>query len=107
MIGNSLKKTSEIKGRLFDPHFTTKEVGKGRGMGLCMVQGIMKNSGGGIVLDAKPGAGTCFALYFPLADMPTKVEARTETTIPSGPERILASGPGWLRSLLLGCFRYA
>jgi CheY-like chemotaxis protein len=79
----------EIKERIFDPYFTTKETGKGTGMGLCMVQGIMKNSGGGIVLDTQPGAGTSFALYFPLVDMPASTVARTDTTIPCGSEHIL------------------
>ena len=79
----------EIKGRIFDPYFTTKVVGKGTGMGLCMVLGIMKNSGGGIVLDSQPGEGTRFVLYFPLADMPASMQDRKEATILSGSERIL------------------
>lgn len=52
-------------GKIFDPYFTTKEVGKGSGMGLAIVSGIVKSYGGKIAVDSTPGVGTTFTLTFP------------------------------------------
>ena len=48
----------EIMDRIFEPYFTTKEVGKGTGMGLSVVHGIVKRNGGGILVESEPGKGT-------------------------------------------------
>jgi len=58
----------EIKDRIFDPYFTTKGVGKGTGMGLAIVDGIVRGSGGFITCESKPGKGTVFAIYLPACD---------------------------------------
>ena len=79
----------EIRTRIFDPYFTTKAVGKGTGMGLSLVHGIIINCGGGIVLKTKPGQGTTFALYFPLVALPAQAASSREKEIPTGTERIL------------------
>ena len=52
--------------RIFDPYFTTKDVGKGSGLGLSMVQGIMHRAGGHVLVDSQPGIGTMFRLLFPV-----------------------------------------
>ena len=54
--------------RLFEPFYTTKEVGKGTGMGLSMVHGIMHDHGGHIVVDTGKDGGTTFTLLFPVID---------------------------------------
>ncbi|MBM9514033.1 chemotaxis protein CheB [Desulfogranum marinum] len=52
--------------RIFEPYFTTKEVGKGSGMGLAVVHGIIKRSGGFIRVSSTEGKGTRFRVYFPI-----------------------------------------
>jgi CheY-like chemotaxis protein len=58
----------EVLDRMFDPFFSTKEVGKGSGMGLAMVHGIVHQHGGHVLVETAPGAGASFRMLVPPAE---------------------------------------
>ena len=80
----------EVMDRIFDPYFTTREVGKGTGMGLAMVHGIVKSNGGYITVESREGEGTAFRVYLPLSkETESHVEPFKNNALPGGDEQIL------------------
>jgi nitrogen-specific signal transduction histidine kinase/ActR/RegA family two-component response regulator len=75
--------------RIFEPYFTTKEVGQGTGMGLALVHGIVKDHGGDIKVYSEPGIGTTFHVIFPVITSEAIEETPSRDILPGGRETVL------------------
>ena len=80
----------ETAARIFDPFYTTKDVGKGTGMGLSVVHGIVESHGGFITVKSALGRGSTFHVFFPVTEEEEEEILEIETTHSlEGTERIL------------------
>jgi PAS domain S-box-containing protein len=95
--------------RLFEPFFTTKPVGKGTGLGLATVYGIVKKHHGWVEVDSTPGRGSAFRVYFPFRE-PVSLGEKPEEALKArgGSERILVvEDDEALRRSMVLCLRSA
>jgi signal transduction histidine kinase/DNA-binding response OmpR family regulator len=80
----------EVQAKVFEPFYTTKEPGKGTGLGMSMVYGFVKQSGGEIAIDSTPGGGTTITIELPRADGLRAADSEeAPAEIPRGSETIL------------------
>ncbi|HEX2251226.1 MAG TPA: PAS domain-containing protein [Gemmatimonadales bacterium] len=86
---NGVGMTPEIAARVFEPFFTTKPPGQGTGLGLSMVYGIVKQSGGIAEVLSKPGEGTVFALYLPAVSEEVEAEPLVASNVRGTGQQIL------------------
>lgn len=80
----------DVIDKIFDPYFTTKAIGKGTGMGLAVIQGIVSGYGGTITVESTPGTGSRFHVYLPVIVQETLPAVKEiEDMIPRGEGHIL------------------
>jgi two-component system, cell cycle sensor histidine kinase and response regulator CckA len=89
VIDNGIGMPPDVLRRVFEPFFTTREVGKGTGLGLSTAYGIVKQSRGDIQVQSEVNKGTVFTISLPLAPNPSAVRRAANDEMPGGAETIL------------------
>lgn len=83
VIDNGCGINADIASRIFDPFFSTKGAGKGTGMGLSMVHGIIHSHGGHVGIDSSPGNGTTISIYLPQILTPDEPDTIKDIVVPT------------------------
>jgi len=94
-----------MQAHVFEPFFTTKRPNEGTGLGLSVVYGVVRQSGGNIHLESEPGTGTTFRIFLPRTDAAPIPAQQTQASgpLPQGSETILvAEDDEAIRSLVSG-----
>ncbi|PYK79987.1 MAG: hypothetical protein DME38_04525 [Verrucomicrobia bacterium] len=89
VIDNGMGMTDDVKEHLFEPFFTTKDDRHGSGLGLATCYGIVRQSGGHIIVESELGKGTAVYIYLPEVVAPPPAPYRKRPKLPSGTETIL------------------
>ncbi len=79
----------EAQDRIFEPYFTTKEKGEGTGLGLAVVQGIIKSHNGAVTVESEVGQGSTFHVYLPIIQRSVTTDEVVSAPLPMGHESIL------------------
>jgi CheY-like chemotaxis protein len=91
VVDNGVGIQEEARPHVFEPFYTTREIGKGTGLGLSTVYGIVKQSDGFIELETEPGRGTTFSVYLPIVEVEADrfIRSIDEPANPQASETIL------------------
>jgi PAS domain S-box-containing protein len=79
----------DAQDQIFEPYFTTKEKGEGTGLGLAVVQGIIKSHNGAVTVESTVGQGSTFNVYLPIIQRNVATDEVVSAPLPMGQERIL------------------
>jgi CheY-like chemotaxis protein len=88
---NGIGMDDEMQAKLFDPFFTTREMGRGTGLGLSVVSGIVQNHGGGIKVSSEVDKGTTIEVFLPISEGPVEKQSESRANVQdyAGTENIL------------------
>ncbi len=86
---NGVGMTPELIERIFNPFFTTRRAGEGTGLGLALVDGIVREYGGGVDVRSAVGAGTTFDVYLPVTEIAPEASADDSTALPRGAGQVV------------------